>query len=749
MDEKKLTKQLRRITIITIIGSLLLSAIGFGIFGYIMKSAHEAEHAQLQAETTEYKGRLLRQMDKNLQILTTLSKAYEVSTITDDPGQLGQSLMETNAANDFVSMVYMRKDGTGLMHTTESGEVEAITMDDLHPYAVEVMESALQGKNTISKIFRSQALDEKIFVYAVPVFENGEVVGALAAGDTINIFTDATDGKTVMGGAGYLHLIADNGMFLVRSENTLVDEEMKNLYEGDVFSEQTKEEMRAALEKGESVCGEYTYEGNRMHFYMVPLDVNGWYLFCANKVWGSSASLGDALTIFGVLMTLMLILMNVLLYSGRRVFSQNIKTLIRLAYEDPITGAKNTAHFDESFQQILETKQPFSTVALNVHNFKGINDLFGRMRGDRVLCYMENVLNHNLKEGEFFCRDTADLFYLLLLDTDEESIKKRLAVIIEQIRASSLEYGEFSYDLSLYAGVAIGEEREKALLAMQSIEHTHHTDIAFYNHDMHNAVRKKNSIESQMYPALQNKEFKLFLQPKFGMKNEGLVGAEALVRWQNPDGSYRYPNEFIPLFEENGFCLKLDLYMVERACEQIKAWKDAGLTPVPISVNQSKMLFSDLNYPDNLMQILNRYQVSPSLITLEILEGVATDNLELLNHQIEALHALGFRISMDDFGNGYSSLNMLYQLNIDELKLDRGFLRQVSKEDEERRYIILEQIVSFARKLGIATVAEGIETQEDEALIQALKCNFGQGYFYDKPMSAKEFSQRYMKKNEK
>lgn len=130
------------------------------------------------------------------------------------------------------------------------------------------------------------------------------------------------------------------------------------------------------------------------------------------------------MTIFGVLMTLMLILMNVLLYSGRRVFSQNIKTLIRLTYEDPITGAKNTAHFDESFQQILETKQPFSTAALNVHNFKGINDLFGRMRGDRVLCYMENVLNHNLKEGEFFCRDTADLFYLLLLDTNEESIKK-------------------------------------------------------------------------------------------------------------------------------------------------------------------------------------------------------------------------------------------------------------------------------------------------------------------------------------
>ena len=126
--------------------------------------------------------------------------------------------------------------------------------------------------------------------------------------------------------------------------------------------------------------------------------------------------------------------------------------------------------------------------------------------------------------------------------------------------------------------------------------------------------------------------------------------------------------------------------------------------------------------------------------------------LEEVENTIEKmaqLRALGVRFSMDDFGNGYSSLNMLYQLNIDELKLDRGFLRQVSKEDEERRYIILEQIVSFARKLGIATVAEGIETQEDEELIQALKCNFGQGYFYDKPMSAKEFSKRYMKKDEK
>lgn len=144
------------------------------------------------------------------------------------------------------------------------------------------------------------------------------------------------------------------------------------------------------------------------------------------------------------------------------------------------------------------------------------------------------------------------------------------------------------------------------------------------------------------------------------------------------------------------------------------------------------------------MQILNRYEIPTELITLEILEGIETDNLELLNHQIDALHERGFRVSMDDFGSGYSSLNMLYQLKIDELKLDRGFLRKASEEDQERRRIILEQIIQFAQRLNIVTVAEGIETQADKTLVQTLNCNFGQGYFYDKPLAAQDFSQKYM-----
>ena len=354
------------------------------------------------------------------------------------------------------------------------------------------------------------------------------------------------------------------------------------------------------------------------------------------------------------------------------------------------------------------------------------------------------MIQNHLREGEFFCRDTADLFYLLFLDTDESVIVGRLNEIISYISYSSLTHGDELYDLSLYCGVAVRGNRERALLAMQSIQRTHRKNIAFYTNDLLSQARQKNRIESQMYPALKNEEFKLFLQPKFNMKTHSLSGAEALVRWQKADGTYRLPGEFIPLFEENGFCSRLDMYMVEQSCRQIRGWLDQGIRPIPISVNQSKLLFSDPRYPEELAKVMEKYQVDPSWITLEILEDIASDHLDDLNRQIEILHSKGFRISMDDFGSGYSSLNMLYQLNVDELKLDRSFLQKTSANDSIRRQIIVEQIVDFTKKLGIVTVAEGIETEEDEEFVQKLDFDFGQGYLYAKPMDAKSFSQQYM-----
>ena len=223
-----------------------------------------------------------------------------------------------------------------------------------------------------------------------------------------------------------------------------------------------------------------------------------------------------------------------------------------------------------------------------------------------------------------------------------------------------------------------------------------------------------------------------------------LAGAEALVRWTTAEGKVIFPDQFIPLFERNGFCVKLDLYMVEQACRQIRSWLDRGIEPIPISVNQSKLLFFEPDYVQTLTDLTQNYGIPPHFITLEILEGLALENVNALNEKIVQLQAAGFRISLDDFGSGFSSLNTLGSLKIDELKLDRAFLLDMASQEQERVRLIMKEVVQIARALSISTVAEGVETAEDEQLIQEINCDFGQGYLYSRPISAADFDQAFM-----
>ena len=454
--------------------------------------------------------------------------------------------------------------------------------------------------------------------------------------------------------------------------------------------------------------------------------------------------LGRFILVIGSVLFFVLLLMLFWLFYGYYKFYKNTSLVLKQAYFDQVTGAKSLLRFSQELVEFRKKHNDYSNVSVNIRNFKFINDLFGNREGDKVLCYIKRVIEENLKAGEFFCRDTADLFYILLLDTDEETIRLRLENIVS-IVSKTTSSAAYNYEISLYLGVAIRGNTEKALLAMQSIQRKLYTSMAVYNEELRESLREKNNIERYMQTALLNEEFKLFLQPKYELKTNRLAGAEALVRWQKPDGTYRYPGEFIPLFEANGFCLKLDMYMMDMVCRQLRQWIDLGKKPIPVSINQTKLLFLNRNYVNDLLRVVNRYKISPSLITLEILEGVAMERLDEINDRIEELHIEGFQVSMDDFGSGYSSLNMLYQLKIDELKLDRAFLQKVSDEDNERRKITLEHIIAITKELGIRTVAEGIETEYDREMMRTLNCDYGQGYFYNKPICADEFSSLYMK----
>ncbi len=456
------------------------------------------------------------------------------------------------------------------------------------------------------------------------------------------------------------------------------------------------------------------------------------------------------------ILLVILLLSMLYLFIGYRIVRKNNLDLLKISYTDTLTGAGNMADFSRKLESVLQSEADFSVLAINIRNFKFINEIFGDIMANEFLCDIKEILEKNMTEKEFFCRETADKFYLCLNTKDREIIKQRFTAITEEVQKKFHWYHR-EYQITLYAGVVTSDELERThlkkeevmthvMFALNRARNAQPDGLRFYDGELHQSEILRNYVESHMAQALKEGEFKLFLQPQKKL-NEGILGgAEALVRWVIPEGKIIYPDQFIPVFEKNGFCSELDFYMVEQVCRQIREWIDTGKEVIPVAINQSKLAFYKEDYVKRLSDIVEKYQISPELITLEILESILLGEAKELNERIIELKQKGFKISMDDFGSGYSSLNTLSSLDIDELKLDRVFLLKMSGERKEKQQIIMEQIVNLARKMNIITVAEGVETQEQEAFIIEAGCDYGQGYYYSRPVSAQEFTENILGK---
>lgn len=265
--------------------------------------------------------------------------------------------------------------------------------------------------------------------------------------------------------------------------------------------------------------------------------------------------------------------------------------------------------------------------------------------------------------------------------------------------------------------------------------------IAYFDVEMNNQKLWERKVEDDMERALINREFQVYLQPKISTKEEVLGGAEALVRWIHPTEGFIPPNRFIPIFEKNGFILKLDDYMLEEIAKVQAGWLAEGRTLVPISVNVSRAHFTREDLAEHICAIVDKYQVPHDVIELELTESAFFDDKKVLLNTVQKLRKAGFQVSMDDFGAGYSSLNSLKELKIDVLKIDADFFR--GAEAEERGLFIVSKVIELAKKLNMKIVAEGIESKEQVEFLTGQDCDLIQGYFYAKPMPVAEFAQKY------
>jgi len=431
--------------------------------------------------------------------------------------------------------------------------------------------------------------------------------------------------------------------------------------------------------------------------------------------------------------------------TARKEVEINLKKENELVYFDELTSSLNRNSFKTEAESLIKNnKKQYAFIMLDIDKFKLINDIFGYDQGDRLLKHIAYVLSRSLSQKEVYARITGDKFYLLLEYEGKEKIESRLEKITEEILSFKFNIDKH-FNLVVCAGVFVIENTgmgidiisDRASLASNTIKGSHTSTYLFYNEEIRNKIMKENEIENEMHEALEHRDFIVFLQPKYDFKTKRISGAEALIRWQHSKKGIVQPQQFIPIFERNGFITKIDLYVLEEMCKQQKKWAAEGRKPLVVSVNQSRLHMYNPKYVDTLMSIIDKYDINPGCIELELTESTFTHNMDVVFAINRKLHHLGFRQSMDDFGSGYSSLNMLKDVFIDTLKIDREFFNESSNTFRGKK--IIKCIITMAQDLGIETVAEGVETKEQFEFLDEIGCSMAQGYFFAKPMTISEF----------
>lgn len=752
MDEFKLKRDLRRLTIIFIVISAFILICGIFASISLIRIFRATQSEQNTAQAHEYCSDFQGKIQSDMRLLQSLSSFFEYSNGTSDE-QFTDALYHANSKTTFSQMSYIKRDGLAISVSRDGIISTNSDFETFAPEMISTVEQAFEDKSVISNPYYDEYLKEDVITYAVPILSNSKVVGVLSANENLSNFNELLNAGSFASQRSTVAIIDKNGNIIFASSRVTTSG-LKYFPDWEAIDNNAKQEIMSAFFNYKPAVIEFDVYNYECYAIIEPVNIRDWSIIVIDTKNGISDPLYQNMNITRITSIIPLILAIFCIFYGYNRMRKNNEKLLHLAYYDSLTGAYNMEKFNRLLESAWDNNSNYHVAGINIRHFKFINELFGVEQANNLLCHIKNVLENNINLDKFFCRESADSFFVFMRESSREGVTKRLNKIVNEIQDVMLGEQQ-KYPISIYCGIASTldcsnkEKRDVELIAhvmfaLNRAKNNSNGNFHFYDLEMYRTEQLQNYIESHMNTALETGEFKLFLQPKTNLKNYSLGGAEALVRWITNDGNMIFPDQFIPLFEQNGFCTKLDLYMVERVCELIRKWVNEGIEPIPISVNQTKLLFYDSDYAKKLCTIIEKYDVPAKLITLEILEGLALSNVEDLNNRIFELKQKGFKISMDDFGSGYSSLNTLGNIDIDELKLDRAFMNQASISEYNRQRLIMEQIILLAKKMSITTVAEGIETRENEKMITELGCDFGQGYFYSRPISASDFETKYM-----
>ena len=424
----------------------------------------------------------------------------------------------------------------------------------------------------------------------------------------------------------------------------------------------------------------------------------------------------------------------------------------QLSFYDPLTGLPNrTFIVDQLSSAILDAgkkDKPVSVLLIDLHNFKTISNSLGYMMGDLLLLAVAKHLAVESPPHSIVGRGGDNEFIIALSQSDDNTNAEKVAR--DLLNSFQIPFSIKEQDIFVNLGIGIsyypanGQDAEilieQAETAAKQIPQEGGSNYCLYKSDMPLILQNRLLLEGELRKGLDRGEFELHYQPKLSLESETITGFEALIRWNHPERGMLFPLDFIPVAEKSEIITLIGDWVLETACQQMKAWLDKGLPVKNVAINLSARQFKQPDLVSNIEKIILGAGIQPEFLELEITETILMENLEAVTSKLKQLSEMGLKISLDDFGTGYSSLRYLNSFPLDNIKIDRSFVKDITSEENAA---IAKAIVSLAKSFHLKTIAEGVENENQKAIMQAIGCDFIQGYLLSKPIPVEEVSQLF------
>lgn len=734
MKQSKLPKQaliILGIALVLVVSTVLWSS------AQITQDAEEEMQSTLRDVATQNALIVQQEIRENFNLLYSLADEISVSPGAANVNSIASQLGSFVSTYEFKRIGFVSPDGQVV---TTDGYIQDLS-------SREFFKEGMQGLPGITNTLQDRiGTPEPINVFSIPVYnQSNAIIGVLFATYRNQHFEEVL-GVQSFNNQGFSCLLNQDGELIATSSNapTSLQEatRMADYLTMDARNDQPWQNLRTQL-RGSSSGGGYFY-GDSQQYYYYAVALNNlrsdrqWFVLTIvpDQVLSSRSA--------PVLLQVRLLILLIILIAGGGTFAyvHSIRTqrrqLYRLAYVDPLTKGDNFACFKEKLSHRNGDRGFY--VALDLQDFKLINNTCGVAKGDETLAEVWDLLQASTHLGEFSARINADRFILFLRDKDRRTLEPRLECLCQDISNLSTKLN-IPRLFPLCGVYETADHREveqnygKAVQAKYLVKGKRTKHYAFYEELDIEQLSEDRLMEDVFDDALKNGEFHLWYQPKVDPVKGNILGAEALIRWKRPDGTMLSPGKFIPLFEKNGNITTLDEYVFRTVCAQQQKWLQSGYRLYPISVNISRVSLYYSNVVDKYREILDSFELDPKYVPLEITESATINNSDI-SSLIEQFHEAGFTLLLDDFGSGYSSLSSLNVMHFDTIKLDKSLIDYIGDRKGEQ---LLLHITQLLQSFGMTITAEGVETSDQVEFLKNLHCDDIQGYFFSKPLPLNEF----------